>query len=281
MLHRLTGERPKRGATPASILSLHDAGYAAVAAALDRSAAHVVLDVGAGEGFESVRLTGDDRRVVAADRDARALSTASEDPGLRAAGSRLLFARTDATALGLAPASFDAVCSSHLIEHFEEPLHHVEEVARVLAPGGTAYFLTPNAPCDFENPFHLHLFDAEDLTRTLSACFEEVLVQGLDGNARVKQDFDRRRASAARLLRLDVLDLRHRVPRSLYVRVYSFALPFVYRLLARHGGGSPTARELCEEDWFTTEETDDTTLVLFATCRRPRHRVREAGWARP
>lgn len=269
MRSRLTGERPKRGATPASILSLHDAGYAAVVAALGSSGARLVLDVGAGEGFESVRLAGRGRSVVAVDRDPEALRAASSHAG-GSPGDRLALVRSDAPALGLASGAFDAACSSHLIEHFATPAGHVEEVARVLAPEGTAYFLTPNAPCDFENPFHLHLFDKEDLERTLGRAFHHVQVQGLDGNERIKEDFARRRRNAERLLRLDVLQLRHRLPRSVYVRLYARALPVAYWLLARRHGVGADGAELGEHDWFTTDHVDDTTLVLFATCHRPR-----------
>ena len=40
-------------------------------------------------------------------------------------------------------ASFDWACSSHLIEHFDDPEGHVRELARVLGDGGTAFFSRP------------------------------------------------------------------------------------------------------------------------------------------
>ena len=60
-------------------------------------------------------------------------------------------------------------CSSHLIEHFDDPEGHVRELARVLADDGTVFFLTPNAPADFENPFHIHLFEPPELRRPARA----------------------------------------------------------------------------------------------------------------
>ena len=59
----------------------------------------------------------------------------------------------DGAATALRGESFDWVCSSHLIEHFADPQPHVHELARVLKPGGTAFFITPNKPADFENPY--------------------------------------------------------------------------------------------------------------------------------
>jgi len=177
-------------------------------------------------------------------------------------------AQMDALALGLRGGAFDAVCSSHLIEHFVDPSPHVAELARVTADTGTAYFLTPNAPADFENPFHLRLFGPADLADLLAAHFEDVWVGGVDATDEVKADFAARRAKARRLLRLDVFDLRHRVPRSWYVALYTRLLPVAYALVARRAQDG-TSR-ITAEDWFVTEHVDETTLVLFAVCRSPR-----------
>jgi len=73
--------------------------------------------------------------------------------GLASGKDGLEVAQMDALALGFAGGSFDWACSSHLIEHFDDPEGHVRELARVLDHRGTVFFLTPNAPADFENPF--------------------------------------------------------------------------------------------------------------------------------
>lgn len=254
---RLTGERPQQGVTPDSLLALHDAGYRAV---LDRMGSGRVLDVGCGQGFESVRFIAPDRRVVGVDYDIEA-ARAAHRVGLPVGCM-------DARALGMATGSFDWVCSSHLIEHFEGPGDHAREVARVLRPEGTAFFLTPNAPADFENPFHLHLFGPDDLRSLLARSFDEVWVEGLDAVEKVKADFAARRARAQRLLALDFLDLRHRIPHRWYVGAYTRLLPLAYRLVARGDAAGSTG--ITADDWFVTETVDETTLVLFAVCRRPR-----------
>lgn len=251
---RLTGERPQQGVTPDSLLALHEAGYRAV---VDRLGDGLVLDVGCGQGFESVRLAGPGRRVVGIDYSAAATHAAA-DRGL-------VVGQMDAQTLALADRSFDWICSSHLVEHFREPERHVAEVARVLGPDGTAFFLTPNAPADFENPFHVHLFGREDFGRLLGRFFGEVWVAGLDATGPVKTDFAARRARAQRLLSLDVLDLRHRMPRRWYLAAYTRLLPLAYRLMARQGTGGTTG--ITADDWFVTEGVDETTLVLFAVCR--------------
>ena len=139
----------------------------------------------------------------------------------------------NALSLGLVGGSFRWACSSHLIEHFTEPEGHVRELARVLSADGTAYFLTPNAPADFENPFHIHLFEPDELRQMLGRHFEEVRVQGLDAVPHVKADFAARRVKAEKVLRLDVFDLRHKIPRRWYIGFYTRVLPIAYRLIAR------------------------------------------------
>ena len=93
------------------------------------------------------------------------------------------------------------------------PALHVIELARVLRADGTAFVITPNAPADFENPFHVYLFEPEHLVSLLSLFFDDVTCFGLEGDEVLKADFATRRASGERLLKLDPLNLRHRMPR--------------------------------------------------------------------
>jgi SAM-dependent methyltransferase len=260
---RLTGERPQQGVTPDSLLALHDAGYRAV---IDRVGQGRLLDVGCGQGFESARFLGAGREVVGVDYSSEATATAASRYG----PDGLRVAQMDALDLAFAPGSFDAVCSSHLIEHFTDPEPHVAELARVLGDDGLACVLTPNEPADFENPFHLHLFDRADLRAMLERHFGNVWLGGIDAAPHVKADFEARRAKANKLLKLDAFDLRHRMPHEWYVWAYTRLLPLAYKLVAREDTGGATG--ITADDWFVTDEPDDTTLVLFAIARAPRRR---------
>jgi SAM-dependent methyltransferase len=258
---RLTGERPKEGVTPDSLLALHAAGYRTV---IERLGAGTMLDVGCGEGFESARFLAPDRTVVGADYSAEAVTAAAGRWG----SEGLQVAQMNALALGFAGSSFRWACSSHLIEHFDDPEGHVRELSRVLADDGTVFFLTPNAPADFENPFHIHLFEPAELTTLLGRYFHDVTVQGLDAVPHVKADFTARRVKANKVLALDFLDLRHKIPRSWYIGAYTRILPLAYKVIARGDSGGSTG--ITAEDFFVTDELDTTTMVLFATASRPR-----------
>ena len=183
------------------------------------------------------------------------------DPGLR-------FAGMDGSTLAVRDASVDAVVSSHIIEHFVNPVLHVGELARVLRPDGQAFVITPNAPADFENPFHVYLFEAVHLVSMLDLLFEEVECLGLEGDEVFRADFAGRRASGERILRLDPLGLRRHIPRRSYVWTYERALPMVYRLLGSDKSGVGSGID--DSHLFITTEILPTTPVLFAIARAPR-----------
>jgi SAM-dependent methyltransferase len=253
-----------QGHTPDALLALHDAGYREVRARLGSG---VVVDVGCGVGDETAKLTGPGRYVMGVDYSAETVV----DAGRERAGDALRFAGMDGSRLGLRDGSVDAVVSSHIIEHFTNPVTHVAELARVLQPGGTAFVITPNAPADFENPFHLYLFEPDQLVSMLHLFFEDVECLGLEGDDVLQADFAARRASGDRILKLDVLKLRHRIPRRAYVWSYERALPVVYKLLG--SGKSGVGSGIDASHLYITDKITDTTPVLFATASRPRARV--------
>jgi SAM-dependent methyltransferase len=266
---KLTGERPMQGATPDSLLALHDAGYREVVARLGPG---LVLDIGCGVGDETARLDAAGRVVVGVDYSAQTAREAAAEwgPGARR-GTQVRFAAMDGARLGLHDGVIDWACSSHIIEHFTNPALHVAELARVLAADGTAFVITPNAPADFENPFHVYLFEPSHLQSLLSLFFSEVEVLGLEGDGALHADFAARRASGQRLLKLDVLQLRRRLPRRVYVWAYERLLPVVYRALGTKQTGIGSG--LDASHLFLTEVIDTTTPVLFAIARGPRPNV--------
>jgi ubiquinone/menaquinone biosynthesis C-methylase UbiE len=273
---KLTGERPIEGKTPSGLLALHAAGYREVVARLNATPVHAssggstsparLLDLGCGLGDGSANFLAEGRTVVGLDYHAETAAAAMRrHPGLVTTCS-------DGTRLSLKSRSFKYVCSSHLIEHFTDPTPHVAELARVVADDGEVMVLTPNKPADFENPYHLYLFEPDDLFNMLGRYFHEVTVYGLDGDAAVKADFARRRAFANRMLKIDILNLRKRLPRAAYVALHAGARRVAYPLLAAVNRRKGAAAEpiVTADQFRLTTEIDDTTLVLFAVARRPR-----------
>ncbi len=263
------------GATPDSLLALHDAGYREVLARLGPG---VVVDVGCGVGEETERLVAPDRFVVGVDYSAGAVQLASKtypsETRLASAGPLTFFA-SDGARLGLRDQSVDYVVSSHIIEHFVNPALHVIELARVVRPDGTALVITPNAPADFENPFHVYMFEEQHLVSLLSLFFDEVTCLGIDGDDVLKADFAARRATGNKLLKLDRFDLRHKIPYKSYVWAYEHILPLTYRFLGR--GASGIGSGIDSSHFHLRDDVHPDTPVLFAVARKPRIPLRAPG----
>lgn len=95
----------------------------------------MALDLGAGAGIvEHMDFRGSFRRVCGVDLDPRVISNPFLDEGRVADAGRIPY--EDAT--------FDVVYSDNVLEHLPEPLVVFAEVARVLRPGGSFVFKTPN-----------------------------------------------------------------------------------------------------------------------------------------
>ena len=144
------------------------------------------------------------------------------------------------------------------------------------APTAPAFVITPNAPADFENPFHVYLFEPEHLVSLLALFFDDVDVPRPRRRRRAARPTSRRRrASGERLLRLD----RARPPppasrAGAYVWAYEHVLPLVYRLLGReqHPASDPG---IDESHFFLTTSTSR----RHAGALRDRPRAADAGSA--
>lgn len=104
----------------------------------------VLLDVGCGEGRHALGLTRSvpQLRVWAVDLDVQSLNTAHQryresfQGEVRKQGDSCRFARTDMQKLPFADGVFDLVICSEVLEHLVDCQPALDEIARVLKPGG-------------------------------------------------------------------------------------------------------------------------------------------------
>jgi len=187
----------------------HVAAYAAAARILPPGR---VLDLGCGVGHSFELLAP--RETVGVDIAEDALA-GQDRPTIVA----------DMRALPLESASFDSVLSVQSIEHVPDPERIVAEARRVLAPGGTAVFVTPNRltfgrPDEIIDPYHHVELDEDELRALCRSGFDEVDVQGLFGSDRYQAIVTRERGRLDSVLRRDPLRLRRLVPRRLRQAAY-------------------------------------------------------------
>ena len=95
----------------------------------------VVLDLGAGAGIlPDMNFRGQVARICGIDLDPRVQSNPMLDEGKLA----------DAGQIPYADETFDLVIADNVVEHLADPVGVFHEVHRVLKPGGTFLFKTPN-----------------------------------------------------------------------------------------------------------------------------------------
>ena len=249
-----TGERLHAG-DPLFALDLarHEAAYEIAKGHL---AGGRVLDLGCGSGYGAAALAGRGARVVALDR-------VPPDAASRKSGAR--FVRADLEAVPLAPRAFELVASFQVIEHLLDPGPYLDAIARCLAPGGTAILTTPNLlRSDGVNPYHVHEYRAEELGRLLRTRFAAVEVQGIGASEPVDRALAARSRRIRRIVRLDPLRLRDRLPRALVLRLFAlFAILVRRRAHAGEGVPAVTWRD------FPVGPADERCLDLLALCREP------------
>ena len=130
-----------------------------------------VLDAGCGVGY-GTRILAESGAlsVVGVDRERRVLE-ASDVTDL----DRVRLEQGDLLALPLPDDAVDLVVCFEVLEHVPDPLAALDELARVLVPGGTLVVSTPNRGVYLAgNPFHVHELTLEELSEALHARFANV-----------------------------------------------------------------------------------------------------------
>lgn len=249
----ITGERvvtPEGGFNPT--WQRHVAAYAAAAELLPGGRC---LDLGCGVGHSWSLLAP--RETVGVDLDADALQ-GQDRPTVVA----------DMRELPFPDASFASVLSVQSLEHVADPWRVVAEVTRVLQPGGTAMFVTPNRltfgrPDEIIDPYHHVEFDAGQLAALLGARLQDVVVRGLCGSPRYLALVAAEHARMERVLRADALRLRRLVPRRARQWLYDVALTASRRRPA------PGADAIAPADFTVRDGPPADALDLVAIGRRP------------
>jgi hypothetical protein len=139
-----------------------------------------VVDLASGEGYGAAWLAGCARNVVAIDIDRASVEHAA---AMYADISNLEFAVGDIECLPMRDGCADVVTCFEAIEHVSDPRRVIDEVTRVLKPGGLFLVSTPNKAeytdeRNFTNEFHVHEFYLPDFERLLAEHFAERVILG-------------------------------------------------------------------------------------------------------
>lgn len=192
-------ERIDPANSPRGVMAVHLARYNF---ARGLAKGKLVLDVACGAGYGSAVLANEARRVVGVDRSEKAVRYARTLYG----GVGTVFLAADAGRLPFPKGAFDAVVSFETIEHLPDIPLYLDEIRRVLRPGGVFVVSTPKAPRTTTkpaNPHHTIEYSSLDFRAIMEERFDSV-----DLYSQVRAE-----AAVLRWLKkADVLGIRARFP---------------------------------------------------------------------
>lgn len=251
-----TGERLHAGSSLFGVdLARHRAPYVH---ALDHVSGGRVLDLGCGSGYGTAELADSLPRIVGLDRIAPDRTNQRENVD---------WVRADLRGNPLASDSFHLIVSFQVIEHLEDPTLYLEAMARLLRPEGLAILTTPNLlTSDRENPYHVHEYTGDELSGVLERHFDAVEMRGVGMSEPAARYHEARLQRIRRIVRIDPLRLRHRLPQGLVEWLFAQFALLVRRGISRDEG-------LPDVDWsdFPIGAADAECVDLLALCRKPRN----------
>lgn len=162
--------------------------------------------------------------------------------------------------LPFADEEFDCVVSFQVIEHIKHDRAFVEEVRRVLKPGGRFIVSTPNRPMSLtRNPWHIREYTPEEFSRLLGD-FSKVEALGVKGNERVWRYYEKNRESVHRIMRFDILSMQWWLPRWILQLPYDIMNRLNRRRLHRQNTELTEAIELSD---YYIDKVDNECFDLF------------------
>src|SRR5690606_15667598 len=118
--------------------------------------------------------------------------------------------------VGFADNSFDTIVSFQVIEHIQNDRLFLQEIYRMLKPGGKAIISTPNITHTLSrNPWHEREYTPQQLIDLAASIFDSVEAKGVGGNGKVWAYHEANRKSVQKIMRFDIFDLQHKLPASI------------------------------------------------------------------
>lgn len=163
---------------------------------------------------------------------------------------------------GLPDNKYDLVVSFQVIEHIQDDALFLQEIHRVLKPGGTALLTTPNRKLSLtRNPWHIREYSPIELEKLSQKFFTDTLLKGITGNKKVMTYYEANKKSVERITRFDIFNLQHRLPAAL--------LRLPYEILNRwnrntlQASGNSMTDSITHSDYIITNDANDALDLLL------------------
>ncbi|GAB2612996.1 class I SAM-dependent methyltransferase [Belliella aquatica] len=168
----------------------------------------------------------------------------------------------------IASDTYDTVVSFQVIEHIEDDKLFLEEIYRVLKPGGKAIISTPNIRHTLSrNPWHIREYTAKELIKLGEGIFDKVNAMGIGGNDKVWSYHEENRKSVNKIMRFDVINLQHKLPAAVLRWPYEVLNRMNRNKLHKQQGNAVT--DISHEDYLLVDHPDQ-GLDLFYVLEKKR-----------
>jgi SAM-dependent methyltransferase len=181
-----------------------------------------VIEIGCGDGYGIDLLIDHCHHYVAVDKRKGPLSSSTK--------KSFDYFRMILPSLKNIPSNiFDFAVSFQVVEHIKKDDMFLQEIYRVLKPGGTLLLTTPNRLRSVSrNPWHVREYTANELATLFAGIFSDTKLYGIYADELLEQYFADNKARVEKFARWDVFKLAHRLPRRLLQMPYDL-LNAVYK----------------------------------------------------
>ncbi len=220
-----------------------------------------LLEVGCGNGYGLSELKPGVRNYVGIDKS-RAAKSVFQRQGAD-------FFTIKAPNLKNIPSNiFDTVVSFQVIEHINNDSRFLEEIYRVLKPGGKLYLTTPNRLTSLtRNPWHVREYTCNELMDLVKKYFETVEIKGLFGNDVIDAHLKENKIAVGKMVRYDILNLQKRAPRFLLKLPYQLLNFYTKKKLA--SAGNSLVAGISYTDFFLNGHNDNCLDLYVTAVKQP------------
>ncbi|MFZ4799451.1 MAG: class I SAM-dependent methyltransferase [Bacteroidia bacterium] len=223
----------------------------------------VTADIGCADGYGTQFLADFTKSTVGVDYSEVTIA----DARIKHVGkTNLTFKAGKVPPIPLADESMDVVTAFQFIEHIELRKAFMEDVKRVLKPGGVFICTTPNIKMSIaRNPFHVFEYTFDEMKKEASSVFSKIELQGLQGNETVNKYYDDNSKWAKRILMFDPLGLHKLVPANWLIAPYNFLTSLMRKNLKETNADT---LKITSDDFFLTKDNLDKTWDIYLVAHK-------------
>jgi len=220
-----------------------------------------VLEIGCGEGYGISELAKYSKKYIGVDKFDTSISEKIMTE------NDIVFHKMEIPPLlNIESNSIDFVVTFQVIEHIQNDNFFLEEIHRVLKPGGMLLLTTPNKLMSLSrNPWHIREYTSEELVALASKHFSNIEIKGVSGNKKVKQYYMDNVKSVEKFKRLDIFNLEKNLPNFLYKIPYEILNRFNRDSLKKNDSGLVSS--IVSSDYILSDDKPD-NLDLFLILKK-------------